>query len=318
MRSSLERRAELNQQTRIPHLSEVRDFWDVEACGTHLVHADRGTVEFYKEFRDIRYKTEWHLPLFVPFNETRGKKVLEIGCGNGADGVMFALAGAEYTGVDLTDAAVIATRRHFETLDLEGRFQIENAEQLSFSSESFDYVYSHGVLHHTARPEKAFSEVFRVLKPGGKAILMLYHRHSFNYYVRILGYMRVRVLLYSILRLTRHSSDRAKLRKPRLEIRGNQSSDTWRAHYENVLRYGWRYLKARTFVHHATDGPECPIAHVYTKKMIHHLFRQFRVVQTRVAHLPLRKYLLFKWVPPFIERRLSSLMGWYLFVYLEK
>jgi len=115
-----------------PRVSDVRDFWNVEACGSHFVAAEKGTPEFYEQFRSFRYRTEWHISEFVPFEEAKNKKVLEIGCGNGADGALFAAAGADYTGVDLTSAATIATRRHFEALGLDGRFQIEDAETLSF------------------------------------------------------------------------------------------------------------------------------------------------------------------------------------------
>ena len=83
-----------------------------------------------------------------------------------------------------------ATKTHFEILGLKGQFQQENAQSLSFDDKSFDIVYSHGVLHHTPEPQKAFDEVFRVLEPGGRMVLMLYHKNSFNYHVRIMTYMR--------------------------------------------------------------------------------------------------------------------------------
>jgi ubiquinone/menaquinone biosynthesis C-methylase UbiE len=313
----MENPSSLTPQTSPQNLSGVRDFWNVEACGSHFVTGEKGTPEFYEQFRRFRYSTEWHIPLLVPFQDSKGKSVLEIGCGNGADGAMFAMAGAVYTGVDLTEAALAATRAHFDALGLKGQFQMENAEQLSFVDESFDFVYSHGVLHHTPNPENAFSEVFRVLKPGGRAILMLYHKDSFNYYIRILGYMRARVILHCLVRLGRHSRDRSALREPLLYMRGNEDSMIWRAHYENFLRYGWSYL-GTNFVHHATDGPECPYAYVYTKKKVRSIFRQFSEIDTRVAHFPLRKYGWLKWLPFSVERRLSSMLGWYLFVYLKK
>src|SRR5215472_15467259 len=84
-------------------LSQVGHFWGMEACGSHLASAPRGTAEFYEEYTKLRYAVEWHIPLLVPFGDTKGKRVLEIGCGNGADGVMFVRAGADYTGVDLTN-----------------------------------------------------------------------------------------------------------------------------------------------------------------------------------------------------------------------
>src|SRR5688572_18482044 len=164
----------------------VYSFWNTEACGTHFVKDAATDRDFYEKFREYRYRTEWHIPLLVPFAEARGKSVLEIGTGNGADGVMLALAGACYTGVDLTDAALDATRKHFAVMNLPGTFQKENAEKLSFADASFDWVYSHGVLHHTPRTQVAIDEVYRVLKPGGRAIIMLYHKHSFNYWVRIM------------------------------------------------------------------------------------------------------------------------------------
>src|SRR5205807_8723463 len=116
-------------------LEEVSAFWSTEACGTHFVRDFADDREFYDKFREYRYRTEWHLPLLVPFAEAKGKKVLEIGTGNGADGVMFALNGAIYTGVDLTEAALEANRKHFDLLGLSGVFQKQNAEHLSFPDE---------------------------------------------------------------------------------------------------------------------------------------------------------------------------------------
>src|SRR5215467_9907510 len=123
-------------------LSDIRAFWNTEACGTHFVSDSKDLADFYEKFREQRYRTEWHLLSLVPFAEAKGKSILEIGTGNGADAAMFALNGADYTGVDLTEAALEATRKHFEVLKLQGTFQRENAEQLSFADKTFDWVYS--------------------------------------------------------------------------------------------------------------------------------------------------------------------------------
>jgi ubiquinone/menaquinone biosynthesis C-methylase UbiE len=299
-------------------VSDVRNFWNTEACGSHLVDAQPGTAEFYERFRQLRYSLEWQIPLLVPFSETRDKRVLEIGCGNGADGVKFAQAGAQYTGADLTEAAVEATRRHFEVLGLKGTLRMENAERLSFPDETFDFVYSHGVLHHTPHPATAFAEVHRVLKGGGKAVVMLYHKRSFNYYIRIMGYMRIRLLARILSRLRHFGEDRIRLTNGLKGVRGNQDTSIWQLHYENFLRRGWPYLRADNFVHHATDGPECPFAYVYTRSQIFQEFRDFSNIETKLAHLPLRKYPFLHWLPFTIERWLASMMGWYLFVYLTK
>jgi ubiquinone/menaquinone biosynthesis C-methylase UbiE len=295
-------------------IGQVRSFWNTEACGTHFVSAEPGTPEFYEQYRRFRYETEWHIPEIVPFQDGKDKHVLEIGCGNGADGVMWAQHGASYTGVDLTDAAVVAARKHFDVLGLPGRFEIQNAEKLTFTDESFDFVYSHGVLHHTRNPQRAFAEVYRVLKPGGRAILMLYHKSSFNYHVRIMGYMRLRLLTKILMRAPSWDADRARLADEPRGIRGNTDPSVWQIHYEQFLRQGWSYLRAPQFVHHCTDGPECPVAYAYTRDELKAQLGAFRALTFRVAHFPLRRAPLGRWIPRALEKRLAEAMGWYLFV----
>lgn len=296
-------------------VEQVAAFWDTEACGTQFVAAARDEQDFYAQYRRFRYETEWHIPEFVNFAAMRGRRVLEIGCGNGADGVMFAQAGADYTGVDLTEAAVAATRKHFAVLNLPGDFRLANAERLDFPDASFDVVYSYGVLHHTPDPARAIREVHRVLRPGGRALVMLYHRHSFNYYARILGYMRARLLLRIATRVGRWAHDRALAQAKSLAgLRGNERPEVWMLHYENFLRTGWRYLQARNFVHHCTDGPECPYAYVYAERDARQLFAPFSNVRFRVAHFPLRKYPLVRKLPFAVERALAARLGWYLLI----
>lgn len=298
-------------------LTSVRAFWNTEACGTHFVERCASDKEFYERFREQRYRIEWHLPLLVPFTAVRGQKILEIGTGNGADGVMFAMNGAIYTGVDLTEAALEATRKHFEVLGLRGVFQQENAERLSFPDESFDMVYSHGVLHHTPSPPVAIAEVWRVLKPGGRAIVMLYHKRSFNYYFRIMMYMRLRVLVTILGRMRRWSTDREGVQADGLVgLRGNEDPGIWELHYRNFLREGWGYLKPSNFVHHGTDGPECPVAFAFSQREARKLFARFSAVRMCAAHFPLQKY--HAWIPFQVEKWLAPRIGWYLFIFATK
>jgi ubiquinone/menaquinone biosynthesis C-methylase UbiE len=300
-----------------PELSEVDAFWNTQACGTHFVPEHSDLADFYEKFREQRYRTEWHIPLLVPFAETKGQTVLEIGTGNGADAAMFAMNGAIYTGVDLTETALEATRQHFAVLGLTGTFQRENAEALSFPTESFDWVYSHGVLHHTPNPQQAVNEVWRVLKPNGRAIIMLYHKHSFNYFVRISMYMRARVLLKVLARFRNWERDRVALKDDEVVgVRGNQNPQIWDLHYQNFLRRGWSYLKLENFVHHCTDGPECPFAFAFTREEARRLFAKFRNVNMRAAHFPLRRYS--PRIPLALERFLAQRLGWYLFVFAVK
>lgn len=287
-------------QSTAANLDEVRDFWNSQPCGVAFVDLPFGTPEFYEAYRAFRYRTEWHLNRLVPFEEFRGQSVLEIGCGLGADGARFAQAGAHYTGIDLTPAAVEATRLHFEALGLQGRLLVQDAERMvDLADHSFDLVYSHGVLHHTPSLEGAFREICRVLKPGGRIILMLYNKRSFNYYVRILGLMRLQLLCYAGIRALLPANYR----------RGRSES-----HYRNLTRLGWSYLSNKEFPHHCTDGPECPIAYCYTKKeLTRRLSPMFSGLRFQVAHFPLRKTM--RWIPLSVEQVLAKRFGWYTFVY---
>ncbi len=163
----------------------VRAFWQEHPCGTKFADARPGTRRFYELVEEYRYQNEWHIPTAADFPGTKGLRVLEIGCGLGTDGARFAGAGADYTGIDLTEAAVELARQRFELFDLQGTFRTADAENLDFADQSFDVVYSHGVLHHTPDTAKAIREIHRVLRPGGRAVVMLYHRDSYNYRINI-------------------------------------------------------------------------------------------------------------------------------------
>src|SRR6266853_1792115 len=163
----------------------VRAFWQTHPCGTRFRDDEMGTPEFFARVESHRYTKEWHIPGAADFGGAHGLSVLEIGCGLGTDGAQFAKAGAHYTGVDLTEAAVDLARRRFKISGLPGEFRVADAENLDFADNTFDRVYSHGVLHHTPDTARAVAEIHRVLKPGGRAIVMLYHRGSYNYRVGI-------------------------------------------------------------------------------------------------------------------------------------
>src|SRR5229473_3801502 len=98
----------------------VRAFWQAHPCGTKFSDTEMGTREFFERVAAHRYAKEWHIPEAADFADARGLRVLEIGCGLATDGAQFAKAGADYTGVDLTDAAVELARKHFELLGFPG------------------------------------------------------------------------------------------------------------------------------------------------------------------------------------------------------
>jgi ubiquinone/menaquinone biosynthesis C-methylase UbiE len=156
----------------------VRAYWQAEPCGTSTTSAEPGTAEFYADVERRRYELEPFIPGFADFERWRGRRVLEVGVGLGTDFVRFVRAGADATGIDLTEAAVAAVRDRLALKGLEADLRVADAERLPFADSGFDLVYSWGVLHHTPNTEQALDEVRRVLKPGGEARIMLYSRRS--------------------------------------------------------------------------------------------------------------------------------------------
>lgn len=155
----------------------VHDFWNQASCGEALYLRNQDGTGYSAEM-EARYTLEPYILDFARFIAARGSRVLEIGVGLGADHQRFAEAGAELWGIDLTERAVEHTRRRLASLGLESHLAVGDAEALDFPAESFDRVYSWGVLHHSPDTPKAVSEVYRVLKHGGAASIMIYHKWS--------------------------------------------------------------------------------------------------------------------------------------------
>jgi len=119
----------------------------------------------------------------IPFAELAGRDVLEVGCGSGVHARLLAEAGARLTAIDLTPTAVAMTRRRLELPGLQGTVLDADAESLPFPAESFDFVWSWGVVHHSADTDHALAEMARVLRPGRSIGLMVYHRSSISFWV---------------------------------------------------------------------------------------------------------------------------------------
>lgn len=160
----------------------VHDFWNDAACGENLYLQGTDRHDYESQARK-RYELEPYIAEFAGFDRARGKRTLEIGVGLGADHQRFAEAGAVLAGIDLTERAVEHTARRLAAFGLSSQLAVGDAEWLDFPDESFDRVYSWGVLHHSPDTPKAVSEVWRVLQPEGRASVMIYHAWS------LVGYM---------------------------------------------------------------------------------------------------------------------------------
>lgn len=155
----------------------VKNFWEAAPCGTHDT-ADLAEFEQHRELERMRDAREPFIAEFARFEQTAGLSVLEVGVGAGTDHLRFARSGARLSGVDLTQAAIDLTTRRLGMEGFTSNLQVADAEALPFESDSFDVVYSWGVIHHTPDVPRAAREILRVLRPGGRYCVMVYNRRS--------------------------------------------------------------------------------------------------------------------------------------------
>src|SRR5262245_58812711 len=284
----------------------VREFWQAHPCGSKFSDAPIGSPEFFARVEAHRYEKEWHIPEAADFNAARGLRVLEIGCGIGTDGLRFAKAGAVYSGVDLTEAAVELAKKNFAVFGITGDFRVADAEMLDFANESFDLVYSHGVLHHTPDIDAAVREIRRVLRPCGRAIVMLYHRGSYNYHI---GIRVLRRLGAGLLQ----SEQGIKL----IHNLTREPIDSLREHARLALKNG--EFSAEKFLSQSTDGAGNPLARVYSRREARELFKDFREVRLQTYFLNKRFIpLVGNMLPRALETTLASHWGWHLWIYATK
>lgn len=256
-----------------------------------------------------RYSLEPHIPGVAEFERWSGRDVLEVGCGVATDGIRFARAGARYTGFDLTEPALALARRRFELEGADGNFACGSATNLPFADASFDLVYSHGVIHHFRDTAAAVDEFRRVLRPGGTALVMLYHRNSFNYYLTI---MLLRRLLAGLLLIP--GADRA------IAALTGEQPEVLEGHRELLREHGLGYLlDTELFLSNNTDGPGNPLSKVYSRKQATRLFAGFDNVETEVRYLNLRVYPAGERISGTgLAKRLARRVGWHLYVRARK
>jgi len=164
-------------------IQNVRSFWEANPLCASVIPYPLGTDEYFRYYDKLREVNE-NLRFSYQVHEYKNfsrQKVLDVGVGNGYVLSKYAQERAEVWGVDITETAIELCSKRFKLFGLRGKFLLANAEELPFQSGSFDCVCSMGVLHHTPDPAKAADEIFRVLKPGGRLIVMVYHRNSLLY-----------------------------------------------------------------------------------------------------------------------------------------
>ena len=158
---------------------ELHDFWNKQTCGTATIDKEKFTYEYFEDIEEHRYDLQPEIFNFAQFTRFHGKKLLEVGVGAGTDFLQWIRGGAECYGIDLTPEAIAHVQQRLDLYGLKcNDLLVADAEDLPFVDNYFDIVYSFGVIHHSPNTIKALEEIIRVLKPGGKAKIMIYNRHS--------------------------------------------------------------------------------------------------------------------------------------------
>ncbi len=277
--------------------NEIKDFWQTHPCGAELVgDLNKETRDEYEDFfaryDNYRYSKEPHILTNLDRIDFSGKKVLEIGLGQGADSEQIAKRGGIFSGVDLTEEAVKRTRMRFSLNGLPfERIEQASALDMPFADGSFDVVFSHGVLHHIPEITLAEKEIFRILKPNGELVVMLYAKRSLNYLLSISILRRLGLLgMYG------------------LRIKGK---GIYGDHLDNARGMGiWNYLSMKNFINVSTDGPFNPYSKVYDLKNVRNDFQHFEIVNAE-QHFMHAPPLKIKWLP------IAGVLGWHLWVWMK-
>jgi SAM-dependent methyltransferase len=262
-----------------PDKLETQKQWDTDPCAAETVRdVERGTLEFYRRIRKHRYEEygPW-FPSVMRFDDFRTKDVLEIGVGLGSDHYSFAKNGNRMTALDLSREHLRHTVTHLSLEGLTTNAVYGDAEDMPFPDNSFDVVYSFGVLMSTPNTAKAFSEVHRVLRPGGVAIISIYHRHSWFFWIQTF-------LVAGVLKL-------------------------------GFLRKGYRRVMSE-IEYRSDKNSAVPLVKVYSRVNLQTFCRHFKRVDVTACHVEPSHFYRLSWLLKGLERRdlerYLGFGGWYL------
>jgi 2-polyprenyl-3-methyl-5-hydroxy-6-metoxy-1,4-benzoquinol methylase len=260
----------------------VRNYWNTRPCNIRHSAKPVGTKEYFDEVEARKYFVEHHIPGFADFERWRGKKVLEIGCGIGTDTINFARHGALVTAVDLTERSLEVARQRARVFGLEDRIRFiqANAEELSSAVpvESYDLVYSFGVIHHTPQPERVLDQIRNYVRPGGTVKIMVYNRWSWKVLWILFVYGKGQFW-----------------KLDRLIARYSEAETGCPVTYSYSRREGRQLLETHGF---RVNG--LFVDHIFSYKIPEYVHYRYKMVW------------YFRWLPHHVFRLLERCVGWHL------
>lgn len=260
----------------------VRRYWNDRPCNIRHSGKPVGTREYFNEVEARKYFVEPHIPLFAEFPRWRGKRVLEVGCGIGTDTINFARHGARVTAVDLSDESLRIAKQRARVFGLEDRisFYQANAEELTkiVPRETYDLIYSFGVIHHTPNPGRVLDELRKYAGLQSRLKVMVYNRWSWK-------------VLWIILCCGRGQFWKAS----ELVARNSEAQSGCPVTYTYSRREGRRWLSEHGF---QTD-----------RQQVEHIF-PYRIPEYKEYRY--KKVWYFRWLPQPLFRLLERCWGWHL------
>jgi ubiquinone/menaquinone biosynthesis C-methylase UbiE len=167
-----------NELSTDDYKKQINFNWSNDPCGSNYSEKEKFCKEYFEDIEHHRYESHPWILEKIKSLEIRNKQVLEIGFGMGTDHLSLARQGGIVHGIDYTPKSIEITKKRFELYGFKSRLLIGDVEHLPYQDGIFDFVYSFGVIHHTFDMNKAISEIYRVLKPGGSCWITVYNKNS--------------------------------------------------------------------------------------------------------------------------------------------